>query len=167
MDSEVMYTLGQLTRCAFPGGAEPTITDVIVAKPATGLAKIMQSLPAQTKGEDFERLVNRLPADLSDPLGGVKVEDQGPFWIGYYHWLSSTNDARSKGPDELAEAGQALYGERWQTDLARDLGIADARRVRQWMTGDRPIPAGVWADIARLLRQRGLNAISLSGKLEK
>lgn len=75
--------------------------------------------------------------------------------------------AADYGPQTLAKAGEALYGERWQTDLARDLGLTDARRVRQWMSGDRPIPAGVWADITRLLRHRGLNALSLSSKLER
>jgi hypothetical protein len=167
MDSEVMYTLGQITRCAFPDGAEPELIDVILVQPATGLAKVMRSPTANYAGEDLDRLVSRLPDDLSDPKGGVKIEDQGPFWLGYYQWMAAVDKAKAYGPAELSEAGQALYGERWQTGLARDLGIADARRVRQWMTGDRPIPAGVWADIARLLRQRGLNAISLSGKLEK
>lgn len=56
-------------------------------------------------------------------------------------------------PLHLKLAGEALFGERWQTDLSRELGLSDARRIRQWLTG-RPIPAGVWADICSLLRQR-------------
>lgn len=55
--------------------------------------------------------------------------------------------------DKLRRYGEALYGERWQSDLARALGIND-RRVRQWLTGDRPIPPGVWTDISKLLQQR-------------
>lgn len=66
------------------------------------------------------------------------------------------------GPEMLARAGVALYGARWQTDLARALGIRDARRIRQWMSRERPIPSGVWGDIAQLLEDRGNNAISLS-----
>lgn len=54
----------------------------------------------------------------------------------------------------LIKCGRALYGERWQTDLARDLGLSDGRRIRQWLSGDRPIPEGVWKDIARLLTER-------------
>lgn len=54
----------------------------------------------------------------------------------------------------LTNAGHALYGERWQTDLARDLGLSDGRRIRQWLSGDRPIPAGVWQDVCRLLERR-------------
>lgn len=34
-------------------------------------------------------------------------------------------------PNELAAAGRALYGERWQTSLATDLQVAD-RTMRRW-----------------------------------
>lgn len=54
----------------------------------------------------------------------------------------------------LIKAGRSLYGDRWQTDLARDLGLSDGRRIRQWLSGDRPIPDGVWNDIAELLTDR-------------
>lgn len=57
----------------------------------------------------------------------------------------------------LISAGQAMYGDRWQTDLARDLGLSDARRIRQWVTGDRPIPDGVMVDIKNLLKERKAN----------
>lgn len=165
MNTETMYTLGQITRCVFPDGAEPELTDVILVQPATGLARIMRSTTAKYASDDLQSLVDRLPADLTDPPGGVKAEDQGPFWLGYYQWQSAADKAQAYGPAELAEAGQALYGERWQTDLARDLGLSDGRRIRQWMSGDRPIPTGVWADITRLLRKRGLDALTLSSKL--
>lgn len=65
------------------------------------------------------------------------------------------------GPPDLASAGQALYGDRWQTDVAKALGV-DARRVRQWMTGDRPIPPGIWSDLSDLLRERGKVALELA-----
>lgn len=51
----------------------------------------------------------------------------------------------------LISAGKALYGERWQTDLAIALGYADARRIRQWLSGDRPIPETIYADLSGLL----------------
>jgi hypothetical protein len=54
----------------------------------------------------------------------------------------------------LIEAGKVLYGERWQTDLARDLGLSDGRRVRQWLSGERPVPPGVLNDIEALLLAR-------------
>jgi len=43
---------------------------------------------------------------------------------------------------KLAAAGHALYGGRWQTPLAHDLGVAD-RTVRRWLSGKTPIPADV------------------------
>ncbi len=54
----------------------------------------------------------------------------------------------------LIDAGRALYGERWQTDLARDLGLSDGRRIRQWLSDDRPIPPGIISDLKALLKSR-------------
>lgn len=56
----------------------------------------------------------------------------------------------------VIKAGQALYGERWQTDLSRDLGFSDGRRIRQWMSGDRPIPDSIYDDLSKLLEERQL-----------
>lgn len=54
----------------------------------------------------------------------------------------------------LKSAGIALYGERWQSDIARALKINDSRRIRQWMAGERPIPQGVFNDLKQLLESR-------------
>jgi hypothetical protein len=54
----------------------------------------------------------------------------------------------------LIKSGIALYGERWQTELARSLGLSDGRRIRQWLSGDRPIPEGTWEDIEKLLANK-------------
>jgi hypothetical protein len=54
----------------------------------------------------------------------------------------------------LISAGHALYGERWQTSLARDLGLSDARRIRQWLADERPIPDGLRGDLISLLSKR-------------
>ena len=56
--------------------------------------------------------------------------------------------------DRLKRYGKVLYGPRWQTDLSRDLKLSDARRMRQWIAGDRGIPSWVWGAIEDLLRQR-------------
>ncbi|EKO3612166.1 hypothetical protein M3914_003377 [Vibrio metschnikovii] len=53
----------------------------------------------------------------------------------------------------LEKTGRALYGERWQSDLARDLKL-DSRRIRQWLSDDRPIPDGVVNDLKDLLQER-------------
>ncbi len=55
-------------------------------------------------------------------------------------------------PDLLREAGQLLYGDRWQSALADALGV---RRdtVRRWGTREN-IPAGAWSDILMLVQER-------------
>lgn len=99
-------------------------------------------------------------ASVSDD-GGVWV--QGPMtghWLrddrldAFMAWRAEWMAARAIVTDpNLKRAGEALYGDRWQSALARDLGVGD-RRVREWVAGDRRIPPGVWADIAALLRDR-------------
>ena len=64
------------------------------------------------------------------------------------------------GPDELVIAGRALYGDRWQTELSKALGLSDPRRIRQWLSDKeksnyRGIPKGIWEDIFKLLEERG------------
>ncbi len=53
----------------------------------------------------------------------------------------------------LETVGTALYGSRWQSELARDLGV-DSRLVRQWIKGERPMPNKVFDDLRKLLRVR-------------
>lgn len=54
----------------------------------------------------------------------------------------------------LAQTGVALFGERWQTSLGRALGFPDGRRVRQWLSEDRPLPDSLEADLTGLLKER-------------
>ena len=42
-------------------------------------------------------------------------------------------------PALLRAYGESIYGERWQSPLARDLGV-DQTQVRDWLWGRRPIP---------------------------
>lgn len=56
-------------------------------------------------------------------------------------------------PADLAQVGEALYGLRWQSELARDLGVA-VRTVQRWMDGSRAIPAGVPGELLELLKTR-------------
>ncbi len=54
---------------------------------------------------------------------------------------------------ELLEVvGKALYGQQWQTDLARDLDCSD-RTVRGWAAGAN-IPDERWRRIAVLCHER-------------
>ena len=56
-------------------------------------------------------------------------------------------------PDELAAVGRALYGDRWQTQIASDLGVAD-RTVRRWVANETSIPDGIASDLRSLLTRR-------------
>lgn len=56
--------------------------------------------------------------------------------------------------NRLKTAGEALYGPRWQTQLARDLGVAD-RTIRRWLSGSNDVPFDVWSEIINLLVERG------------
>ena len=61
-------------------------------------------------------------------------------------------DARDKAHDLLAQCGEALWGSRWQSDMAEALGVSD-RTVRRWVAGER-IPPGVFLDLIRLTAER-------------
>ncbi len=56
-------------------------------------------------------------------------------------------------PDELATRGRALFGERWQTALAQELGVAD-RTVRRWLAGETAIPPAVGNELQEILEER-------------
>ena len=53
----------------------------------------------------------------------------------------------------LRDSGEALYGPRWQSDLARDLNVSD-RTMRRWATGADDLPFGVTLDLLCLCRER-------------
>lgn len=66
----------------------------------------------------------------------------------------------------LSDAGRALYGERWQTDLANALGVSD-RTVRRWVSGvDDPRP-GVYLDLLRLTQERAAELEGLADRLQE
>lgn len=53
----------------------------------------------------------------------------------------------------LHDAGIALYGPRWQSDLARDLHVSD-RTIRRWLADADDMPSGVALDLRRLCEER-------------
>jgi hypothetical protein len=53
----------------------------------------------------------------------------------------------------LRQAGEALYGERWQSELSRAVRVSD-RTMRRWVSDPYEIPGGVWNDIQQLLLAR-------------
>ena len=66
---------------------------------------------------------------------------------------------RATDQEHLTAVGRALYGDRWQSDIARDLGVSD-RTIRRWVSGE-DIPAGVWRDLLALVlaREKELSAV--------
>jgi ribosomal protein S4 len=56
-------------------------------------------------------------------------------------------------PETLRRVGEALYGERWQTALASDLGVAD-RTMRRWLSGASPVPTGISDELRQTAEQR-------------
>ena len=165
---KTMYTLGSICRLIWPGpGETPEIILSQLHRPASCLALVAKH-PDNTKDKEeaLADLLDKLDT-ISDPEGGVSEDIQSNFWLGYYHYAHAMDVARTYGPAELELTGQALYGDRWQTDLTRALGLSDSRRIRQWMAGERPIPVGVWADACALLRKRGDTIKGLLKKLDK
>ncbi|MGP5539299.1 hypothetical protein [Psychrobacter celer] len=53
--------------------------------------------------------------------------------------------------EQLEQSGQLLYGDQWQSNLARELSI-DSRRVRQWLSGTTPVSPWVGGEVMQLLK---------------
>ena len=69
-----------------------------------------------------------------------------------------------KTANVLKEVGRALYGDIWQSELARDLGCND-RTVRKWNAGDAPIPEYLRGEVAEICRRRGDRLIEIAEHL--
>ncbi|MEG9883839.1 MAG: hypothetical protein V6Z86_04310 [Hyphomicrobiales bacterium] len=151
-----MYTIGQIARAIWPEGDIPSrYLQAMLTRPAYGLPWVLESYPARRADQDeLGVLMAELnPEDIDDPPDGVPLEAQRPFWRGYYSDIDTLAATRGYGARELTAIGQALYGPRWQTDLARNLGF-DSSRIRQWLAGARPIPKTIWAELAGHLAMR-------------
>lgn len=61
----------------------------------------------------------------------------------------------------LHAIGEALWGSRWQSDMAEALGV-QSRTVRRWVAGETEIPPGVWVDLLRLMQERAARLDELS-----
>lgn len=66
----------------------------------------------------------------------------------------------------LADAGAALYGPRWQTEMARDLDISD-RTIRRWVAGTDDVPHGAYLDLLRIVEERAIDLDALTPKLRR
>ena len=59
--------------------------------------------------------------------------------------------------DDLRDCGRTLFGERWQTALARALRV-NPSTVRRWVSGAIPVPISRQVMIETLIRNRKLEA---------
>jgi hypothetical protein len=66
----------------------------------------------------------------------------------------------------LREAGEALYGDLWQSAVARDLGVAD-RSVRRWIAGVHGIPPGIWGELSGIMQERADNLAAVRKRLPR
>ncbi len=68
--------------------------------------------------------------------------------------------------DLLRQCGEALYGSRWQTDLAAALGVSD-RTIRRWATDQTSVPRGVYTDLLRMTMERTIVLDDLAERLKE
>lgn len=66
----------------------------------------------------------------------------------------------------LVECGEALYGPRWQCELARALNVSD-RTMRRWVADTSAVPAGLYADLLRLTQERAALLDALAPRLRE
>ncbi|NJR77511.1 hypothetical protein [Sphingomonas corticis] len=67
--------------------------------------------------------------------------------------------------DVLVAAGRALYGDRWHTSVARDLGTT-YRTIRNWLDGRHPTPIDLEDRLRRLLAERRLELDAVLGRID-
>lgn len=66
----------------------------------------------------------------------------------------------------LKQVGEALYGPRWQSELARELNVAD-RTVRRWVFGAHPIPGDAWPKLARFCDLRRIRLARVAADIRR
>jgi len=124
-------------------------------------------------GRDFEQTLAYTPPHIER---AVISQMRKSGCIGEYFWgskkilISEKEDDFRSDAEKLEQAGIALYGSRWQTELAASLKNADgkpldARRIRQWLAGDYATPEWVWPQIKQLAEHRKQQIDELIGKL--
>ena len=62
--------------------------------------------------------------------------------------------------------GEALWGDRWQTDMANAIGLGDSARIRQFVSGARRPAPGITADLLAIVHQRGKTIGTIADEVE-
>jgi hypothetical protein len=79
--------------------------------------------------------------------------------------MSESTDNHRMTPEQLKNAGELLFGNQWQSDLARALDV-DSRRIRDWLQERRPIPMGVKSEVIELLFKNSQDTASYAETLK-
>lgn len=163
--ADLHYLVGRLCAEVYPSSSTsiPTkITRAALANPieAIGMLKLPDT-------DAIAEIMETMPANPPVFPHRAKIELQSGFWMGYYHQRTAHQKAVALTPADLERAGVTLFGERWQADLTDALGLTDTARIRQMLTGRRPVPPGVAAEIMALLRQKSSEAAALATELER
>ena len=66
----------------------------------------------------------------------------------------------------LKSVGQALFGDLWQSELARHLGV-QPRAVQRWLSGERDIPKDLHHKLKILTDQRASGLMLARSNLER
>jgi hypothetical protein len=78
--------------------------------------------------------------------------------------------------DLVVSTSAKLFGEAWQSTLARGLGAfhprgrrrsIDRRLVRRWIAGERPVPEWVVPALARIAKSRATEVNTIASRLER
>jgi len=64
----------------------------------------------------------------------------------------------------IQEIGEALFGPRWQSELARALEMSD-RHMRRLAAGEAPLTPGIMADVRKVAVERGRTIAGLIKRL--
>jgi len=65
---------------------------------------------------------------------------------------------------DIREIGEALYGPRWQSELARDYGI-NLRTMQRWASGQGDAPPSLYIEIADDLDRRAQRLSAIAEKI--
>lgn len=66
----------------------------------------------------------------------------------------------------ISDIGRSLWGDRWQTDMARAIGVSD-RTVRRWVDGSAEPAVGVYIDLLRLVIERASDLDDLIDRIKR
>lgn len=66
----------------------------------------------------------------------------------------------------LVEAGEALYGPRWQSEVARDLDL-NIRTIQRMAAGVAEVRPGIYLDLLRLTQEHAAALTALADRLTR